>query len=353
VASVNTNDLPAAFDRVVRENSSYYMLGYTPSNGKRDGSFRRIEVKVNKPGLQVRARRGYAAPSRNETTSVRRGPKEEGSPELADALGRPIQTSGLTLHTSAVALKGTAPNTSAAVAITIDGPGFKFAEKDGWIEDKVEVSVRAIDEKATIRGSEHFDLNIRIRPESRRILNETGFRVLSQIDVPPGRYRLQVGARESGGGATGTVFTTLDVPDFVTPPIGMSNLVVTSVNTGGLPTGRAERVSGRLPVLPSTIRDFRTADELTTFVEVYDNESRPHTIDITATILDSDGKTIVRHQEQRSSTELAANAGAFRYAAGIPLKEFRPGTYSLRVEASSRLAGEAKTARDVSFRVIP
>ena len=55
--------------------------------------------------------------------------------------------------------------------------------------------------EGTIRGSEHFDLNIRIRPESRRILIGTGFRVISKIDVPPGKYSLHIGARESGGGS--------------------------------------------------------------------------------------------------------------------------------------------------------
>ena len=213
-AAVNSNDLAGAFDRVVRDNRSYYMLGYYPANQKRDDGFRRIEVRVNRPGLQVRARKGYASPRKDETPAAPRLTKAEGSPELADALSRPIQTSGLTLQANAASLKGAAPNTSVVVAITVDGAGFTFAEKDGWIEDKLEISVRAIDPKGTIRGSEHFDLNIRIRPESRRILIGMGFRAISKIDLPPGRYRLHIGARESGAGAVGTIFTDLEVPDF-------------------------------------------------------------------------------------------------------------------------------------------
>ena len=58
LAFVNSNDLGGAFDRVVRDNSSYYMLGYYPTNERRDNRFRRIEVRMNKPGLQVRARKG-------------------------------------------------------------------------------------------------------------------------------------------------------------------------------------------------------------------------------------------------------------------------------------------------------
>ena len=130
---------------------------------------------MNKPGLQVRARKGYVSPGKSEP-AARRAAKMKGSAELADALNRPIPTSGLTLRANTASFKGAAANTSVAVTITVDGSGFTFAEKDGWIEDKLEVSVSAIDAKGTVRGSEHFDLNIRIRSESRPILTATGFR---------------------------------------------------------------------------------------------------------------------------------------------------------------------------------
>jgi len=352
LAAVNSNDLAGAFDRVVRDNSSYYMLGYYPANQKRDDGFRRIEVRVNRPGLQVRARKGYASPRKGETPAAPRLTKAEGSSELADALSRPIQTSGLTLHANAASFKGAAPNTSVAVAITVDGAGFTFAEKDGWIEDKLEVSVRAIDPKGTIRGNEHFDLNIRIRPESRRILIGTGFRVISKIDLPPGKYRLHIGARESGAGAVGTIFTDVEVPDLATLALSMSSIMLTSVDTGGMPTGRAERLGDRLLIVPSTLREFRSSDELTVFAEVYDNETaKPHTIDITASILTNDLRAVFRHQEQRSSSELRGKAGLFAYGSSIPLKELQPGLYSVRVEAISRLDGETRVAREAQFRV--
>ena len=202
LAFVNSNDLGEAFDRVVRDNSSYYMLGYYPTNERRDNRFRRIEVRMNKPGLQVRARKGYVSPGKSEP-AARRPAKMEGSAELADALNRPIPTSGLTLRANTASFKGAAANTSVAVTITVDGSGFTFAEKDGWIEDKLEVSVSAIDAKGIVRGSEHFDLNIRVRSESRPILTATGFRVISKIDVPPGKIQPSHGSTRIGRGSAG------------------------------------------------------------------------------------------------------------------------------------------------------
>jgi len=50
-AVVNQNDFASAFQRIVDDNSSYYVMGYYATNDKRDGRFRKIEVKLpDKPG---------------------------------------------------------------------------------------------------------------------------------------------------------------------------------------------------------------------------------------------------------------------------------------------------------------
>jgi VWFA-related protein len=60
LAIVDSNDLAAGLRRVVNDLSSYYLLGYY-SSGKLDGKFHSIKVRVKRPGVQVRARRGYLA----------------------------------------------------------------------------------------------------------------------------------------------------------------------------------------------------------------------------------------------------------------------------------------------------
>ena len=59
-AAVNRNDLDGAFDRIVQENSQYYVLGFYSNNTRRAGRYRKLEVRVKRPGLRVvRARNGY------------------------------------------------------------------------------------------------------------------------------------------------------------------------------------------------------------------------------------------------------------------------------------------------------
>src|SRR5205085_12121086 len=60
LAIVDSNNLARGMKRFVDDLSSYYLLGYY-SNGKLDGKFHAITVRVKRPGVSVRARRGYLA----------------------------------------------------------------------------------------------------------------------------------------------------------------------------------------------------------------------------------------------------------------------------------------------------
>jgi VWFA-related protein len=63
VISVNRPDkIGSAFTEISNELRSQYSIGYTPLDARRDGSFRKIEVKV-KNGMKAQARKGYYAPS--------------------------------------------------------------------------------------------------------------------------------------------------------------------------------------------------------------------------------------------------------------------------------------------------
>ena len=59
---MDNNDIGRGFDRIVAENSTYYLLAYYPSH-PRDGKFHAIDVRVKRNGVKVRARRGYTAPA--------------------------------------------------------------------------------------------------------------------------------------------------------------------------------------------------------------------------------------------------------------------------------------------------
>src|SRR6266850_2094982 len=72
LAVVNTNDLSRGLRRIADDLSSYYLLGYY-STGKLDGRFHALTVRVRRPGVQVRARRGYLATTEADAAACDRG----------------------------------------------------------------------------------------------------------------------------------------------------------------------------------------------------------------------------------------------------------------------------------------
>jgi VWFA-related protein len=86
-AIVNRNDLEAGLRQVVRDSSVYYLLGYSSTRTAPDGKFHEIKVKVNRPGAQVRARRGYWALTREEMARALAPSKPPVATAVTRALG--------------------------------------------------------------------------------------------------------------------------------------------------------------------------------------------------------------------------------------------------------------------------
>ena len=352
-AVLNSNDFEEGFNRIVRDNSSYYVLGYYPTNDARDGKFRDIEVRVKRPDIQVRARKGYRAPRGREPDSVLTDAADGTSVEMREALTNPLQASGLALEASAAPFKGPMPNASVAVLVQVTGAELGFAERDGMFRNRVELSFVAIDREGVIRGAGRQLLELTLKPETHALISERGFRILTRVELPPGQYQLRIGTRETERGAIGTVYRDLEVPDFSKTPLSMSGMVLTSITAGLTPTAQADaELREVLPADPTTSREFSSDDVLTLFAEVYDNEpSTPHMVDISTTVRADDGRVVFKADDVRSSTELQGVRGGYGHVAEIPLRDLPPGIYVLRTEARSRLDDDATAFREVQFRI--
>jgi hypothetical protein len=70
LAVVNTNAIEPALQRIVNDLTSYYLIGYYSTNTRLDGKFREITVRVKRPGVQVRARRGYRGATAEDLTNA-------------------------------------------------------------------------------------------------------------------------------------------------------------------------------------------------------------------------------------------------------------------------------------------
>lgn len=351
-AAVNRNDFDGAFERVVRDNSTYYVLGYYPANDRRDGRFRKIEVRVKRPGLQVRSRKGYQAP-RGRAPETRASDGAGASTAMRDAMNSPLPMAGVGMSVYAAPFKGAAPNATVAIAVELAAGEFKYTEKDGTFANDLEIGFTALDSKGKAHMGDRNTINLALKPETLARVKARGFRVTSQMELPPGRYQLRVATAEGGGNA-GSVLYDLDVPDFYKAPLTMSGVAITSASAGQTPTARSkDPLRDFLPGPPTAAREFQRGDELALFAEFYENApgAPSHKLEIATTVRAEDGRVVLQNQEERSSTELQGGRGGYGFATRIPLADFAPGTYVIHVEGKSRNAPDKGVGRDVQIRV--
>lgn len=71
IAVLNHNDLDLGLKRIATDLSSYYLLGYYSNNSTLDGKYHTIKVRVKRPGVDVRARKGYRSATAEEVAAAR------------------------------------------------------------------------------------------------------------------------------------------------------------------------------------------------------------------------------------------------------------------------------------------
>jgi VWFA-related protein len=125
-AVLNLNELDRGLDRIATDMSSYYLLGYNTTNTKPDGRYRTITVRVKQPGVEVRARKGYRAPTageiseaRNRVAAVPPAPAAATVLSAIDRLGRFRPDAQLQVS----ATLGTGPRPGLWVAGELQAPG--------------------------------------------------------------------------------------------------------------------------------------------------------------------------------------------------------------------------------------
>ena len=352
-AAVNRNDLDGAFDRIVRENSSYYVLGFYSDNARRSGRYRKLEVRVKRPGLRVvRSRNGYyEARGRRPNAPAPPGPNAMPA-ALTETLASPLPVAGVPMKVFAAAYKGVAPNAAIALALEVDANALNFVEKDGLFVEQLDLAYTTTDSRSKVIPGERNSVNLTLKPDTYERAKAGGFRVITQLNLAPGRYQVRVAASNRTGKA-GSVLYDLDVPDFYKSNFVMSGVSITSVGAAQVPTLKAKDPLGDfLPGPPTATRQFQSGDTLVLFAEFYENvgKTQPHALDLIAELRDEGGAVVRESREERSSTEVGGSGG-YGFSAKLPLENLRPGLYVLHVSGQSRLGDRPSASRDIAITI--
>jgi VWFA-related protein len=236
-ALVNSNDFDGGFERIRKDNSAYYVLGYYAAPLGPDVRFRKIDITISRPGLTVRALQGYL-PLPAKLTAIGPGNRPS-SPALAAAMNSALPVSGLRLAGIAVPFMGTTGHASTVtLALVVDGRDLTSGE---------------------IGPSEHTVLDMPLSRESHATVAREGIRVIRTVTLKPGLHQIRIGATDVATGRTGVIHCDLDVPDYRSLPLSMSGLLISSSLAGLVPIapGGPLRISRsvcrvRLPCLGSS-----------------------------------------------------------------------------------------------------
>jgi VWFA-related protein len=226
-AIVDTNDPNAGFGRVLADSSDYYVLGYAAAKPAKPGESRSVRVSVSRPGLEVSARRGYTVPSgrpraveidvRSDPppspwgTGVPRGGRVPPAPvepaprrasaaddDLATLLASPLPHPGLPIRIQAVPFRKDSRKGLVQLVIEVPGRSLSLSERGGRFEERVELALLTIDDRARAANGRSTRLDLRLTPEEAERVRTTGVRWLTRLELAPGRHQVRVAARAAG-----------------------------------------------------------------------------------------------------------------------------------------------------------
>ena len=352
-AVVGGQDLSEQFAKIIEENSSYYLLGYYPTEDKRDGKFRRVEVRVKRPGLRIRHRAGYAAPKGKAPQRAASSSEKSAPPELRAAIENPLPMAGLSMRVFAAPFAASGNKAAVAIAIEVDPSALRFQEGNGTFNEDLEFIVVPINASGKALDGTRDEAPLRLSARSHELIKAHGFRTVRRLDLPPGRYQLRVAGKSKNANLVGAVTYDLDVPDFSKAPLAMSGIALMTPSADRMPTPRpSQEFMDVLPMAVTAIRDFPRSDTLFVFADVYTRQAgTPHAVQITTTVTSDAGAVVFTGTDERRTEEIKAKTGGFGHSVKIPLSALAPGRYVLKIEARAQITNGTTVAREVEFTV--
>ena len=335
-AIVNTNSIRGGLERIVRENSTYYVITYASTNDRREGRFRDVRVRVSRPGLTVRARNGYLEPQRKAprpaTTTIAPLPTA-----LAKAVEQPLADPAVPMTAFATAYRMGDRRASVLIAQEFDASAIGVAQTADVAGATIAVSA-----DGKIFGGKYEFRPVTVSPAGDRTV-----RLVSEIQVPSGRYQLRV----AGGtkDRAGSVVYDLEVPEYGKTPLALSGLALT-VPADGATIDLSTRARA-LPGAVTTRREFAGDETLTVYIEVYDNvrKAPAHAVELKVELRAADGRVLRTVAQQRTSTDLSGGMNGFTVA--VPLNGAAAGDHTLHVEARADVAEPVTASQDVPIRI--
>jgi len=196
--------------KIAAESRNYYLLGYSPTDTRRDGRFRKIEVIVNRPDVDVRARGGYYAASDKEAAPVR---TDELDPAVRAAIDAPFGTPGIPLRLTSYVFGPQAEDKVQVVLLAeADIAPLRLEPRSGLYLAELNsyVVVQGRDSGDTKRDERLVELTM--PPDVFEEARRTGVPMRREFLLAPGAYQVTLVVRDRASRLLGSVRHEFEVP---------------------------------------------------------------------------------------------------------------------------------------------
>jgi VWFA-related protein len=346
-AFLDSNDLGQVFDRVQRDTSAYYVLGYHSNNPLRDGRFRRIQVKVNRPGLSLEFRKGYYAPKDFQHFNT-----EDKGRQMADELASDLPNTDVAVYMTASYFRLDDRRFYVPAALVVPGSQIPFTK--GGDKDKASLDIigEVLDELkrpvSSVRETVKLSLDTSQEVRRKNVQYSTGFILTA------GKYRFKFVVRENQSGRLGSLETEFTVPDIKKTPLKMSSVILASQRQPSTKKTQSPLVRDGNELVPNIAHVFSPDQHLYMLYEVYEpaRDKSPETeskdkaaevknpIHLLTSIEFFNGRIKTYETPLVEARQLNAperKAAVFQF--DVPLSQLKPGLYTCQINVIDDAGG--------------
>ena len=275
-AFLDSNDFSPAFTQVQQDTSAYYVLGYHSTDPRRDGRYRHITLRVNRPGLRIDYRHGYYAPA-----DFRHSDQEDRERQLNEQLASDLPATDLPVYLDAYEFPLADNRFDVPVSLLVPGSSIPFVH--GGSRDKATLDIlgEVLDSArhpiGQVRQTVKLSLDANQQPTRKNIQYTTRFL------LPPGAWTLKFVVRENETGRMGSFETQIHLQEMKKQPLRLSSVLLASTLTPV--SGKAAKSTADAdPLLtpagtlvPNITHVFRRDQHLHLLCEVYAPARVPNT----------------------------------------------------------------------------
>lgn len=328
-AIINRNDLAVGMKQIVRDSSAYYLIGYNSTQSRSDGKFHPIKVRVRRPGVQVRARKGYWAMTAVETARATAPPKPGPPPAVARSLAGITSSADRRLIRTWV---GTAPAEGGKTQVTVVWEGIPPAPgASRALVGRVMLTVAAPSGEQYFKGQVGADTPADAPASARR--------GAVTFEAPPGKVSLRMSIEEKPDEVLDTDDRTIDVPDFTEPK---ARLTTPRVYVARTPR-EFQTIKNDAAAAPTATREFRRTERLFLRLDAVAPGGQAAALAYTARLLNRQG-------DRMADLPVTAPVDGGAATLDVPLAGLPAGEFLIEIAAKGPDGADATEL--VAFRMV-